>query len=55
MTTHILYFLQHALIAIRVGVAHIIPDAPKWVEVAMARDAYQLKTKYLSMQVCVTL
>lgn len=32
-------------------IAYIIPDAPKWVQIATARDAYQLKTKYLAMQV----
>lgn len=36
---------------VRAAIAFIIPDAPKWVQIALAKDAYQLKTKFLASQV----
>lgn len=32
-------------------VAYVIPDHAKWVQIAMARDAYLLKTKALNIEV----
>ncbi|XP_067948258.1 anoctamin-10-like isoform X2 [Watersipora subatra] len=42
--------LEHLLIIIRTIIARVIPDAPKWVQIAAARDAYRLKTKFLALQ-----
>jgi len=37
------FLLQHVLLALKVGVAYFIPDVPKWVDVEMAKIAYQSK------------
>lgn len=35
--------VEHVLLAVKVAVAYFIPDTPKWVEVELAKIAYQSK------------
>lgn len=42
--------LQHVLIVVRVFIAYIIPDQAKWLKIALARDAYRLKTRALAQE-----
>lgn len=43
--------LQHIILAIKVAVACLIPDQPKWVEIELAKIAYQSKLA-LQEKVC---
>ena len=36
-------FFKHIILAIKVAVAYLIPDQPKWVEIELAKTAYQSK------------
>lgn len=37
----LVFIFQHILLVVKVAVAYFIPDTPKWVEVELAKIAYQ--------------
>lgn len=43
--------IEHILIAVKMAVAYFIPDVPKWVEVELAKIAYQSKLALQKQQI----